>query len=248
MYIFFVLFFCLLLHRLAVRISLPFHIFLLPYFTLHCTSRAKGEISRTRIPLARPIKKIITGVRSRLIGSCRCLLRKPRGQALCKVLNYRIPNYDGCCEHSEFTISSRLKRASITRAEHANSVGPFISVISCCAPHPMWTRDLRNFGYPYQDAFLKPRNCVWIYSNRKAIEHISASNIRAGVETRPPQWQNLLYFFPAVPSLTFYGRPHPCFARFCDTRISVLVTFTVLLNACQGKTTKLQSRGLATDL
>ena len=193
-------------------------------------------------------KKIITGVRSRLIGSCRCLLRKPRGQALCKVLNYRIPNYDGYCEHSEFTISSRLKRASITRAEHANSVGPFISVISCCAPHPMWTRDLRNFDYPYQDAFLKPRNCVWIYSNRKAIEHISASNIRAGVETRPPQWQNLLYFFPAVPSLTFYGRPHPCFVRFCDTRISVLVTFTVLLNACQGKTTKLQSRGLATDL
>ena len=57
MYIFFVLFFCLLLHRLAVRISLPFHIFLLPYFTLHCTSRAKGEISRTRIPLARPIKR-----------------------------------------------------------------------------------------------------------------------------------------------------------------------------------------------
>ena len=56
-YVYFVLLFCVLLHRLAVRISLPFHIFLLPYFTLHCTSRAKGEISRTRIPLARPIKK-----------------------------------------------------------------------------------------------------------------------------------------------------------------------------------------------
>ena len=28
------------------------------------------------------------------------------------------------------------------------------------------------------------------------IEYISASNIRAGVETRPPQLSNLLYFSP----------------------------------------------------
>ena len=52
--------------------------------------------------------------------------------------------------------------------------------------------------------------------------YISASNIRAGVETRPPQLRNVLYFSCSIPSLTFYGSPHPSFVRFCDTRISIL--------------------------
>ena len=39
-YIFFVLFFCLLLHRLAVRISLPFHIFL---FSLVAKEKRAGD-------------------------------------------------------------------------------------------------------------------------------------------------------------------------------------------------------------
>ena len=43
---------------------------------------------------------LITGVGSRLIGSCRYLLRKSRGQALCKVLNYRMPYYDAAASRA----------------------------------------------------------------------------------------------------------------------------------------------------
>ena len=46
-----------------------------------------------------------------------------------------------------------------------------------------------------------------MYSNQKKIEYSSASNIRAGVETRPPPFNRLnklLYSPPALLSLTFY--------------------------------------------
>ena len=46
-----------------------------------------------------------------------------------------------------------------------------------------------------------------MYSNQKRIEYISASNIRSGVETRPPplnRLNKLLYSPPALFSLTFY--------------------------------------------
>lgn len=46
---------------------------------------------------------------------------------------------------------------------------------------------------------------------------MSASNIRADVETRPPQLQTFLYFSPAFLSLTFYVPPSPTFARVFDT-------------------------------
>ena len=49
--------------------------------------------------------------------------------------------------------------------------------------------------------------------------HQGSVQIRAGVETLPPQLRNLPYLSPALPSLTFYGSPTPSFARFCDTYI-----------------------------
>ena len=39
------------------------------------------------------------------------------------------------------------------------------------------------------------------------IEYVSASIIRTGVETHPPQLHNLLYFAPTLPSLTFCVLP-----------------------------------------
>ena len=56
---------------------------------------------------------------------------------------------------------------------------------------------------------LNPRKCflikeywVEIYSNQKAINYISPSNIGAGVETRPPKLPNLLQFsHPSIPDI-----------------------------------------------
>ena len=43
---------------------------------------------------------------------------------------------------------------------------------------------------------------VEIYSNQKAINYISPSNIRASVETRPPKLPNLLQFSPpSIPDI-----------------------------------------------
>ena len=54
----------------------------------------------------------------------------------------------------------------------------------------------------------------------RARVYISVSNIRASVETRPSQLDNLLYFSPVVPSLTFY-RPPPKASR--DSVIQVFL-------------------------
>ena len=46
-------------------------------------------------------------------------------------------------------------------------------------------------------------------SPSKRKEYTSPFNIKAVVETRPHQLNNLLYFSPAIPSLTVYGPPSP---------------------------------------
>ena len=66
-------------------------------------------------------------------------------------------------------------------------------------------------------SFLIKQHLVEIYSNQKAINYISASNIRALPSY--PIYSNSL----PLPSLTFYGPTPPNFARFCDTRISSLI-------------------------
>ena len=52
----------------------------------------------------------------------------------------------------------------------------------------------------------------------RAIVYISVSNIRTGVATRPSQLDNLLYFSPVLPSLTFY-RPPPKASRDSVTQV-----------------------------
>ena len=54
---------------------------------------------------------------------------------------------------------------------------------------------------PRKSFFLK-ENWVEIYSNQKAINDISHSNIRTSVETRPPKLHNLLQFSPpSIPDI-----------------------------------------------
>ena len=61
-----------------------------------------------------------------------------------------------------------------------------------------------------ENPFLTKEHWVQIYPNKKEINYISPSSIRASVETRPSKLQNLLQFF--LPSYTwhFIGRsPEP---------------------------------------
>ena len=74
-----------------------------------------------------------------------------------------------------------------------------------------WTRDLWNIGYPSlttptpfksQKIFFHKEHWVEIYSNQRAINYVSPSNIRASVETRPPKLYNLLHFSPpSIPDI-----------------------------------------------
>ena len=57
-------------------------------------------------------------------------------------------------------------------------------------------------------SFLIKQHLVEIYSNQKAINYISASNIRASVETRPPKLPNLLQFSPpSIPDILWAYPP-----------------------------------------
>ena len=57
-------------------------------------------------------------------------------------------------------------------------------------------------------SFLNQEHRVQIFPDQKESKYISPSNIRASVETRPPQLHSLLQFSPALSSLKFYG-PSP---------------------------------------
>ena len=63
-----------------------------------------------------------------------------------------------------------------------------------------------------------------MYPNKKEINYISPSSIRASVETRPSKLHNLLQFSPPNHTWHFIGLP-PSLARFCDTGISNLLYF-----------------------
>ena len=57
-------------------------------------------------------------------------------------------------------------------------------------------------------SFLIKQHLVEIYFNQKAINYISASNIRASVETRPPKLPNLLQFSPpSIPDILWAYPP-----------------------------------------
>ena len=68
-----------------------------------------------------------------------------------------------------------------------------------------WTRNLWNIGYPSlnpRKSFFLKEHWVEIYSNQKAINYISRSNIRTSEETRPPKLHNLLQFSsPSIPDI-----------------------------------------------
>ena len=60
---------------------------------------------------------------------------------------------------------------------------------------------------PRKSFFIK-EHWVEIYSNQRAINYISPSNIRASVETRPPKLYNLLHFSPpSFPDILWASPP-----------------------------------------
>ena len=79
-------------------------------------------------------------------------------------------------------------------------------------------------------SFLMPEDWVQIYFNQKDINYISASNIRASVETRSLQLHNFLSNSHPPPSLTFYEPPPLSFTSLCDKHI-----FSTQSNSLQRK-------------
>ena len=68
---------------------------------------------------------------------------------------------------------------------------------------------------------------VEIYSNQKAINYISPS-IEPMLKLARPKLHNLLQFSPpSIPDILWASPPN--FARFCDTRISSLIFYTLKL-------------------
>ena len=56
---------------------------------------------------------------------------------------------------------------------------------------------------------MKAGHSVRVYSNQKEIDYISASNITATVETRPPQLRNFTLFLslPPIPNILRASSP-----------------------------------------
>ena len=103
-----------------------------------------------------------------------------------------------------------------------------------------WTRDLWNIGYPslttptsfYSQKILFNGKEQWVqtYSNKKEINFISPSNIRASVENRPLKLHNLLEVSPPFHLwlfIAFYGPP------LRASRGSAIHVFLVKVANCQ---------------